>query len=72
MIDQPFSGCIVPISRYRKDRRVISVMIEVNRGLYMNEENGRQLATLSGISTAIREIVTRIIEEIIDGHGDFI
>ncbi len=72
MIDQPFSGSIVPLSRYQVDRRVVSVMIEVNCGLYMNEKSGVPLATLSGISTAIREIVTRIIEEIIDGHGDFI
>ena len=63
MIDQPFSGSMVPISRYRNDRRVVSVMIEVNRGLYMDEESGAQLAALSGTATAIREIVTRMIEE---------
>jgi len=63
MIDQPFSGSIVPISRYRNDSRVVSVMIEVNRGLYMDEESGAQLAALSGIATAIRDIVTRMIEE---------
>ncbi len=68
MIDQPFSGSIVPLSRYQIDRRVVSVMIEVNRGIYMNEESGGQLATLSGISAAIREIVTRMIEEMASRH----
>jgi len=36
-IDAPFSGALVPISYYRKDRRVLSVMIEVNRRLYMEK-----------------------------------
>jgi N-formylglutamate amidohydrolase len=68
MIDQPFSGCMVPISRYRKDPRVISVMIEVNRGLYMDEESGGQLPTLSGISKIIQKIVTKMIEEMTFQH----
>ena len=33
----PFSGSIVPMRHYRKDRRVMSVMIEINRSLYMDE-----------------------------------
>lgn len=35
-INRPFSGCIVPTKFYRKDKRVMSVMIEINRKLYMN------------------------------------
>jgi N-formylglutamate deformylase len=33
-IDSPFSGTIVPLKHYHKDKRVESVMIEVNRSLY--------------------------------------
>ena len=33
-IDSPFSGSIVPLKHYHKDKRVASVMIEVNRSLY--------------------------------------
>ena len=33
-IDSPFSGTIVPLKHYHLDRRVSSVMIEVNRSLY--------------------------------------
>ena len=36
-VDAPFSGALVPLASYRKDRRIMSVMIEVNRRLYMNE-----------------------------------
>ena len=33
--DQPFSGTIVPMKHYRKDRRVQSLMIEINHWLYL-------------------------------------
>ena len=36
--DQPFSGTIVPMKHYRKDRRVQSLMIEINRWLYLGED----------------------------------
>jgi N-formylglutamate deformylase len=41
-----FSGALVPLSSHRKDRRVLSVMIEVNRRLYMDEESGLKKTTL--------------------------
>ena len=40
-INAPFSGTIVPIRFYQKDRRVYSIMIEINRGLYLNEDGSR-------------------------------
>jgi N-formylglutamate amidohydrolase len=39
-VDAPFAGALVPLSSYRKDRRILSVMIEVNRRLYMDEHSG--------------------------------
>jgi N-formylglutamate amidohydrolase len=39
-INTPFAGALVPIAYYRKDRRVWSVMIEVNRRVYMDEKTG--------------------------------
>jgi N-formylglutamate deformylase len=42
-VDAPFSGALVPLSAYQKDRRVLSVMIEVNRRLYMDEHSGVRL-----------------------------
>lgn len=36
-MNRPFAGTMVPLSHYGKDPRVLSVMIEVNRGLYMTE-----------------------------------
>ena len=36
--DQPFSGTVVPIKHFQKDRRVQSLMIEINRWLYLAED----------------------------------
>lgn len=35
-VDTPYSGSIVPMEYYQKDKRVTSIMLEVNRGLYLN------------------------------------
>lgn len=37
-VNAPFAGTMVPMKYYRKDRRVMSVMIELNRRLYMNRQ----------------------------------
>ena len=36
-IDVPYSGSIVPMEYYQKEPRVTSIMLEVNRRLYLNE-----------------------------------
>jgi N-formylglutamate amidohydrolase len=36
-IDTPYSGSIVPMEYYQKDKRVSSIMLEVNRRMYLNE-----------------------------------
>ena len=39
--NRPFSGTMVPLRYYGKDLRVSSVMLEVNRGLYLSEDCGK-------------------------------
>ena len=36
--NQPFSGTIVPMMHHQKDRHVQSLMIEINRWLYLGED----------------------------------
>jgi N-formylglutamate deformylase len=38
-MNSPFSGAIVPASRYKKDTRVQSVMVEINKRLYLAENS---------------------------------
>ena len=42
-IDRPFSGALVPMAFYRRDRRVRAIMVEVRRDLYMDESSGARL-----------------------------
>lgn len=41
-INEPYAGTLVPTRFYQQDERVISVMIEVNRSLYMDEQSGKR------------------------------
>ena len=40
--NEPFKGSIVPLKFYNKEIRVQSIMIEVRRDLYMNEQSGEK------------------------------
>ena len=46
--NRPYAGSIVPADSYGRDPRVCSVMIEVNRALYINETSGEQSAEFDG------------------------
>ena len=37
----PYAGALTPLAYYRRERRLQAVMIEVNRGLYLDENCGR-------------------------------
>lgn len=60
-INSPFSGSIVPSKYYKQDKRVVSIMIEVNRKLYMNEETFLKSKQFNTISKKIsRAAITAI------------
>jgi N-formylglutamate amidohydrolase len=40
-IDEPYSGSIVPMKHYQNDNRVKSIMLEINRRLYLNADYSR-------------------------------
>jgi len=56
-IDAPFSGALVPAPHYRSDQRVASLMVEVNRSLYMNEETGKQGNQFDTLSYLVRACI---------------
>ncbi|MBN8550977.1 MAG: N-formylglutamate amidohydrolase [Deltaproteobacteria bacterium] len=61
--NEPFAGTIVPLQLYG-DRRVASVMIEINRGLYMDENNGQKLPSFRKIQDVVSELVRAAIETV--------
>jgi len=48
-IDRPFAGTYVPRKYLGKDRCIFSIMIEINRSLYMDERTGYKLGSFSEI-----------------------
>lgn len=59
-VNAPFAGALVPIAYYQKDRRVRSVMIEINRRLYMDEPTGRKKQAFM----AMRDDIPKLIEAV--------
>ena len=64
-INSPFAGTIVPLKYYQKDERVSSVMIEVNRKLYMNEETFQKLKTFSETGKAISRCTIKSLNQFV-------
>ena len=59
--NNPFAGSMVPASRYRKDERVQSIMIEVNRDLYLDPITFNRNATFDATSILLRAACMRAI-----------
>jgi N-formylglutamate deformylase len=62
-IDRPYTGSMVPMAFYKQDRRVASIMIEVNRALYMDE--------LSGMKTGRFDTIQEQIQAVLGSIGEF-
>lgn len=61
-VNAPFAGAMVPLRFYRRDARVRSVMIEVNRRLYMRGD-GSKNAAFEEIRRTVRELTDHIVKE---------
>lgn len=60
-VNVPFSGSLVPPKYYHRDERLLSVMIEVNRGLYMNEKTGERELGFSDVRGAIVGTIENLV-----------
>jgi N-formylglutamate deformylase len=63
-INRPFGGAIVPMDYFGNDKRVVALMVEINRALYMDEETGGKLATFDGFTAGIKRIVLELISDV--------
>lgn len=61
--DTPFAGALVPSKFFRKDFDVFSVMVEVNRGLYMDETTGDWLPDAQRVRGRLRHALERLIDD---------
>jgi N-formylglutamate amidohydrolase len=57
-VDWPYKGTIVPLGHYQKNKRVHSIMLEVNRKLYLNEPSNEKSERFN----EIKEIVKSYLE----------
>ena len=58
--NEPFEGSIVPLKFYNKEVRVQSIMIEVRRDLYMNEQSGEKKYKFYYIKNLLRRLILKI------------
>jgi len=62
-INEPFSGSLVPGEYYRKNKNVHSVMIEVNRKLYMDEKTGNKIIQYNRVKFDIEKVLEKLYYE---------
>ena len=56
----PFSGSIVPSSYYEINKRVISIMIELRRDLYMDEKTFKKNETFDKTKNELSKVIQTI------------
>ncbi len=54
-INSPYSGTIVPLKHLNKEKRVHSIMIELNRGLYLKEGTNKKTDFFPALKNQLRE-----------------
>lgn len=59
-INTPYSGTIIPLKYLNKDKRVVGIMIEINREIYMNEVSGCKGVDFKEIKKVVCELVGKM------------
>ena len=60
LVNRPYKGSMVPSQYYGRDPRVCSIMIEVRRGLYMDEETGERSGNYGSLRALLTSVLTKI------------
>ena len=66
-LDRPFSGTMVPMKYYWKNNRVCSIMLEVNRKLYLDED-GEKNENFDLIRQLVQDYISWLMA-FLDGEG---
>lgn len=59
-IDWPYSGSIVPIEHYHKNKNVSTIMLEINRALYLNEPSNQKSENYNQVKQIVSEYIKAI------------
>jgi N-formylglutamate amidohydrolase len=62
MLNAPYAGTIVPLTQYHKNKAVQSIMIEVNRSIYMNEITGEKKREFVWTKEILNEYLRKVSE----------
>ena len=57
-IDWPYSGSIVPMKYYQKDKRVNSIMLEINRALYLEGDTNDKSSDYNNTKEVVQGFLT--------------
>lgn len=60
-VNKPFSGALVPLPYFLKNKAVSALMIEVNRGLYWDEASGTAKVSFEEVACRIRNCICAAI-----------
>ena len=61
-VDTPFSGALVPLKHYGRNAQVSSVVLEVRRDVYMDEESGEKIGTYVATKRLLAGALLRLIQ----------
>jgi N-formylglutamate deformylase len=64
-IDWPYKGTIVPLAHYQKSKNVASIMLEINRSLYLDEPSNVRSVNYAVIKSVVNEFL-----ELMKSHYD--
>ncbi|MFH1983429.1 MAG: N-formylglutamate amidohydrolase [Pseudomonadota bacterium] len=67
--NRPFAGTIVPMKYYRCTKAVQSIMIEINRKLYMNEETDEKLSSFDEFAGSVQGCLTKLLSDYLRQTG---
>jgi N-formylglutamate deformylase len=65
--NSPFAGSLVPLRYDRLNKNVYSIMIELDRSLYMDELSGKRNAQFTWLHNTLQPILRQLIDEVFMG-----
>ena len=61
-VNTPFSGSLVPLKWYQKDSRVLSIMIELNRGIYLKSGTNEKSNNFEVLRSQLFDFERKLLE----------